>query len=395
MIEGTGALREMVEAARAQGVAAVDTELVWERTFYARLGLVQLALSRDECYLVDVPAIGDLGPLKELLEDEGTVKIFHDATQDLTILRRATGAAPRNIFDSQTASGFAGLTSTISLRDLVQELVGVELHKSETRTDWMQRPLTETQVKYAEEDVRYLPEIRLLLLERAGERQVRAWLEEEMAGLDRVEMYEERDPREQFRRVKGSGRLNPRQLAVLREVAAWRESEARSQDRPRGRIASDKLLMFLAQRQPQTIDELAEVRSFRRRELEAYGEGLLKAVAQGLGVAEADRPVGSPRSRYDRKMEQRVDSALEVLKERSAAIDIDHALVATRAEVNEVVRNGDAGEAPGRRLLEGWRAEFIGRELAATNGSDPEGDGASSGQAGNRPDGDRTSPDNG
>lgn len=365
MIDGNNALRKMVGEAR--GVAAVDTELVWERTFYPRLGVVQVALSRDECHLIDVPAIDDLRPLGELLADGDVVKILHDAPQDLAILRSVTGASPRRIFDTQTAAGFAGLPSTISLRDLVLELLGIELHKSETRTDWMQRPLTATQIEYAEDDVRYLPEIRLLLLERAGERGARGWLEEEMGWLDRAEMYEERDPREQFRRVKGAGRLDPRQLAVLREVAAWRESEARAQDRPRGRVASDKLLMYLAQRQPQTVVELAEVRSFRRRDLERYGEGLLASVKAGLAVPEAECPVGPPRSRYDRGMEQRIDRALELLKEKSAAADIDHALVATRAEVVQVVREGN-GSADDRRLLQGWRAEFIGRELAALDG---------------------------
>jgi len=130
-------------------------------------------------------------------------------------------------------------------------------------------------------------------------------------------------------------------------------------------VASDRLLMFLAQRQPQSIDELSEVRSFRRRDLDQYGEGLLGAVRQGLAVPDDEVPEGLPRSRFDRTIERRVDRALDLLKERCAALDIDHALVATRAEVKEAVRNGAGEAAEGQRLLQGWRAGFIGLELAA------------------------------
>ncbi|MFH1571947.1 MAG: HRDC domain-containing protein [Gemmatimonadota bacterium] len=366
MIDGKAALRAVVESARGRDGVGLDTELVWERTFYPHLGVVQLSLSREECHLLDAPALGDLTLLGELLADGDAVKILHDAPQDLTILRRATGAAPRRIFDTQAAAGFAGLSSTISLRDLVRELVGVELHKTETRTDWLQRPLSDTQVQYAEDDVRYLPEIRRQLLDRARERGVEAWLEEEMRRLDDPALYEERDPGEQYRRVKGAGRLDRRQLAVLRELARWREEVARQQDRPRGRVATDGLLLHLAQRQPQRLEELAEVRGLRDRHVARYGEGLLAAVARGLAMPVDECPPGPPRSRFDPGLEDRVDRALSRLKDCSAARGIDHALVATRAEVVQLMRRGAAAE--GSRLLRGWRAEFVGNDLLESGG---------------------------
>jgi len=362
VIASTEGVEKLVDRAREAGCVAVDTELVWERTFYPRLGIVQLAFSQTETALIDAPAADDLGTLGEIIADPGIIKILHDAPQDLSILRLATGASPRAIFDTRIASGFAGLASTISLRDLLLEVLGVELHKTETRTDWLQRPLTPTQVEYAEDDVRYLPELRLRLLERARQQGVEAWLREELSLLNNPELYEERDPREQFRRVKGAGRLKRRGLAVLRELAAWREGQAREQDRPRGHIASDRLLLHLAERQPGTREEVAAVRSFRRRDVERYGPGILQAVAAGLAVPDEEWPEGPPRSRFDLTFEKRVRQAVAFIEEKSASRGIDPALVATRADVKALARNGEAG-AEGNRLLQGWRAELVGREL--------------------------------
>ena len=244
MIDSEQGLAERLGEARRLGHTAIDVEMVWERTFYPALGVIQLGFSRDACHLVDAVALeGRFEPLAELLSGPA-VKILHDALQDLTVLRMATGASPRSIFDTRIAAGFAGLAHTISLRDLLRELFGVELEKTETRTDWLRRPLSPTQTGYAEDDVRYLVEAREELLRRARAAGVEDWLQEEMAGLDDPALYEERDPREAFRRVKGYGKLDRRQLAVLRELAAWREEAARDLDRPRGQVASDKLLLL-------------------------------------------------------------------------------------------------------------------------------------------------------
>jgi len=128
---------------------ALDTEFVWERTYYPRLGLIQLALSDEDCFLIDPLAIKDLTPLGKLLNDAKVVKILHDAPQDLTILSRVTGAVPQNIFDTRISAGFSGLSSTISLADLISVLLDINLAKTETRTNWLKRPLDPSQIDYA------------------------------------------------------------------------------------------------------------------------------------------------------------------------------------------------------------------------------------------------------
>jgi len=365
LIVDENALREQVEAAQAAGQVAVDTEMVWESTFFPALGVVQLGLDREQCVLVDTVALdGEMGDLGTLLADAETQKILHDATQDLSILKRATGASPSNIFDSRLASGFAGLASTISLRDLLVELFDIELDKTETRTDWLQRPLDQKQIGYAEDDVRYLVEARDELCRRAEAAGYLPWLEEEMAGLNSPQIYEERDPREEFRRVKGYGKLRGRELAVLRELAVWREEAARTYDRPRGRIASDKLLLFLAQRQPVKSEELGEVRSFRKKEIDLYGEAILAAIDKGRTLSEDQWPTGPPRDRHDRAFEDGVREAMAYLRERSEAEGIDPALVATRSEVKQLLRDGAAADTmDDNRLARGWRRQLIGDDL--------------------------------
>ncbi|MBT3343807.1 MAG: ribonuclease D [Gemmatimonadetes bacterium] len=373
MIVEAEALEEQVEAAQAAGRVAIDTEMVWERTFYPDLGVVQIGLDRERCFLVDTVALeGDMASLGQLIQDEKTQKILHDATQDLSILKRATGAAPRNIFDTRLAAGFSGLASTISLRDLLIELLDIELDKTETRTDWLQRPLADNQIGYAEDDVRYLVDACQLLQDRAEAAGHLSWLREEMASLDAPEIYQERDPRQEYRRVKGYGKLRGRELAVLRELTMWREDAAREHNRPRGRIASDKLLLFLAQRQPRLTDELSEVRSFRRREIDLYGEAILAAVDVGQALAEADWPTGPPRDRHDRAFEESVKEAMGHLREHGEATGIDPALISTRAEVKDLLRNGagEESEIENNRLATGWRWQLIGEDLLSRFGKD-------------------------
>ncbi|MEE2658487.1 MAG: HRDC domain-containing protein [Candidatus Latescibacterota bacterium] len=363
MIETPHELEALLEEARVAGIAAVDTELVWERTFYPALGVVQVGLSRERCLLVDAVALPDLLGFG-FLSDSDVTKILHDAVQDLTILKHVTGAVPKCIFDTRVAAGFVGLASTISLRDLVRELIGVELAKTETRTDWLRRPLTETQIGYAEDDVRYLPEIVEILRCRAAERGLDAWLVEEMTALDEPSIYEQRDPRKEYRRVKGHGRLSRQDLAVLRELTAWRELVARSQDRPRGRVASDKLLLHLAQSHPATTEDLANVRSLRSRDVAVFGGDLVRSVQCALELSEEEWPQGPPKSHYDRRFEARAKEAQQLVSERSEEAGIDAALVATRAEVRGLMRQSEGEDILGNRLARGWRHQLVGADLA-------------------------------
>lgn len=363
MIKDSAELEKIVEKAKKAGRAAIDTEFVWERTYFPQLGLIQIGLSEDETFLIDAPAIDDLSPLGKLLEDEGVVKILHDAQQDLYILRRATGAYPKNIFDTRLASGFAGLSSTISLMDLLKEVAGVTIHKTESRTDWLRRPLSEKQLEYAIDDVRYMPKVMDELLKRIDDFNRSEWLAEEMRLYNDPALYEEKDPRKQYGRLKGASRMRGEELSVLRELAAWREEEARRHDRPRGHILKDDIIVSLAKCKPCSQDDMSYIKELSARDLRCYGSAVVQAVKSGMAANGSD--ISSPASRkaIDEVLSTRIDLALAYLKGKCLSSDLDMALLATRADVTELLAEGPTSEAEAHRLLRGWRRAFAGDEL--------------------------------
>ena len=218
-------------------------------------GLVQIGLSEEECYLIDTPAIDDLSSLGRLLEDANVIKILHDAQQDLIIMNRVTGALPKNVFDTRCAAGFAGLSSTISLSDLLREVVGIKLPKTESRTDWLKRPLTDKQVSYAIDDIKYMHKLRSGLLERMEDSCREVWMNDEFNIYEEPERYLEKDPYTQYERIKGKRRMAGVDTTILRELAAWRETKARKVDRPRGHVVADDILVALCHIKPESTKQ--------------------------------------------------------------------------------------------------------------------------------------------
>ena len=359
MIDSQAALADLVDQALQQEAVALDTEFVWERTYYPALGLVQLGWSEDDVFLIDPVAIEDLSDLGRLLADSDTVKILHDATQDLQILARATGAQPANIFDSQRAAGFVGLTGTASLQDLVQWAVDVRLDKGETRTDWLRRPLSDKQLDYAEDDVRYLPTVRTLLIQEAEQRSRMPWVDSEMDRYEDATLYEEADPQEAVGRIKarGLGRMSGEQRAVLRAVAAWRERAARRLDRTRRMVLPDDALVDLALKRPASHEDLGRMK-FSDRQLDHYGDDLLVAVAAGeaAGPERVERR-GRPTPEDERRA-ARLLVAQALVAGVCATSEIDPAIVATKSDLRDLVDG--ARDAP---VLSGWRRQFLGEDL--------------------------------
>ena len=362
MIDTTKALESVVERARTAGSVALDTEFVWEKTYYPCLGLVQMGLPGEECHLLDIPAIRDLSALGRLLADDSVEKILHDAGQDLFILQRATGASPRAIVDTRLAAGFGDLGASTSLLRLVHELLGVELSKDAQRTNWLRRPLSARQITYAENDVRHLHDLRDGLRQRAENFGNAQWLRQELASLDDPALYGERPAREQYLRVKGAARLDGRPLAVLREVTAYREQEARRRDLPRAWLFADATLLALARHQPATMADLEEIKGLGSRAIQHRGKILLDRVAQGIGLTAEDWP--PPVTRPGRKAApHELDRASSLLDNHCTRRGIDPALVASRAELRALLGEGPGASAQHHRMLNGWRAELVGREL--------------------------------
>jgi len=255
------------------------------------------------------------------------------------------------------------LSSTLSLSALVREILGVDLPKTETRSNWLRRPLTEKQIDYAIDDVCHLHDVRAKLLSKAENNGREAWLTEELARYDIASLYEESNSEEQFLRVKGVSRLTPRRKSVLRELASWRERVARERNYPRTWVITDEMLVNLAQRKPQSISELKVVEGIAEKIIRRYGVEIVEAVRTGL-AGEIKGASHFPKySRDDESLNARVDLSLAYMKGRSMAEGIDPALLATRAEITALVREGPDAATEDHRLLSGWRWEFMGEKL--------------------------------
>jgi ribonuclease D len=364
LIDTPGVLRSLCDRARTHDAVALDTEFVWERSYYPALGLVQVGLGGDDVHLVDTVALeGELGPLGDLLADPGTVKVLHDAAQDLQILARATGAQPANAYDTQRAAGLVGQTATASLQDLVEWATGVRLDKGQTRSNWLQRPLSDKQAAYAEDDVRYLLDVYHKLREEVEARDRTRWVASEMARYDDPGLYQEADLGDAVDRLKvrGLGRLSGRQRAVLRAVAAWREGEARRLDRTRRMVLPDDVIAKVAERMPRSPDDLRKIK-LTDRQVSRYADGLLGAVEAGT-EAEPERVErrGRP-GPDDHRRAARLLIAQGFIAGRCEREGVDSLLIATKSELTDLV---EAGPDAVRDALPGWRYEFAGRDLEA------------------------------
>ncbi len=350
----------LIERALATDCVGFDTEFVWERTYYPRLGLIQLALSDEDCHLIDPLAIEDLTPLGRLLDDYRVVKILHDAPQDLAILSRVTGVIPQNIFDTRIAAGFSGLSATISLASLITDLLEIDLPKTETRTNWLKRPLDSSQVDYALDDVRYLRALRVLLLTRIIDPQTKQWLYQEMQNLSMPEMYDTIDDRLRYLKINGSGSLDRRALAILRDLASFRERQARHLDRPRGHIFKDRALLTISREKISSMEELTKLEILSSKKMNRYGETLVKTAQAALSLDEDQLPESNRRIRLNSKEKAVYDRLAGYLDSTCRARGIDPQMVGNNADLKLLIKNRGSNKRPlPEKLTEGWRKELL------------------------------------
>ena len=329
-----------------------------ERTYRALLCLVQVS-SGDEIYIID-PLKVDPQPVAELMADPDIEILLHAARQDLELFNDRYGIVPTSVFDVQAAAGFAGYGASLSYGKLVEATLGVALEKGESYTDWCRRPLTEKQLKYAGDDVRYLGAIADRLkdeLDRGGRLK---WALGEMQTFEDPVSYAFR-PDAAWLRVKGRGTLSGRQLAVLREIAAWREEEASRRDIPRGWVVKDPTLIELARRSPTSAGALRDIRGLNSKEAERSAKGILAAVDRGRNAESIKTSKPPSRSAQERA---RMLSGLTdaVVRSRCEAAGVATELVVTRSEVEALLLDMFSGslDESRHRVLEGWRRDLVG-----------------------------------
>jgi len=350
-------LRDLMAKLEGADRVYVDTEFMRERTYFAKLCLVQVAAG-DVAATIDPLAVSDLSPFFELMSDRRVLKVFHAGNQDLEILYQASGEVPAPIFDTQVAAALASFPLQVGYGALVRELVGVELDKHDSYTDWSRRPLSERQLEYALNDVRYLSGVYVALRDRLEATGRLEWLAEDFISMTDPATYDV-DPEERWRRVKRRGRLNRRQLGVLIEVTAWREREAIRRDVPRGRVVGDDALVQLSARPPRSTEELASVRGVKGKVPGRSAQELFEAVERGRGKSEDELPVLPRRRRVTADIESLTDLMSAIVRTRAKESGIAVPVLASKKQMEALVR----GERDGSSLLTGWRRSHIGEEL--------------------------------
>ncbi|CAN5204310.1 ribonuclease D [soil metagenome] len=333
----------------------VDTEFMRETTFWPKLCVVQLA-SPEEAVIVDAMAPDiDLDPFFKLMKNEKIIKVFHAARQDIEIVHHLGGLIPHPVFDTQVAAMVCGFGDSVSYDQLVQQLTGARIDKSSRFTDWSRRPLSDRQVEYALADVTHLRDVYQALSQRLAEQNRTEWVREEMEVLTSPDTYTV-EPEEAWKRLKLRVR-KPIELAVLREVAAWREREAPASDVPRGRVIKDDAIYEIAAQQPTTAADLGQLRTIPRGfERSRAAEDILAAVRKALAI---------PRDQLPRIPKQRpapngngaaVDLLKVLLKMTSESHGVASKVIATVDDL-EAIANDDAADVP---ALHGWRRELFG-----------------------------------
>jgi ribonuclease D len=360
IIKTTADLTAFCETCANHDFVTVDTEFLRERTYYSKLCLIQMAYpgeDDDSAALIDVlaPEI-DLAPLYKLFQDTSVVKVFHAARQDLEIFFVEAGVFPEPFFDTQIAAMVCGFGDQVGYETLVRSVAKASIDKSSRFTDWSHRPLSQKQMDYALGDVTHLRKIYLHLLDMLHKTNRFDWVQEELLSLVDPETYAA-DPKEAWRRVK-TRNTSPRFLAVVRELADFRESHAQSRNIPRNRVYKDEALLELAATKPRDTNALGKsrllMREARRGEI---AEGILAAVDRGVKCDPENLPKPNKIRKNGNKNEGLQELLKVLLKATAEQSNVAHRLIASAADV-EAIATGDLDV----RAFTGWRYKIFGKE---------------------------------
>jgi len=358
---------EIAACAREAGRVGIDTEFMAEGRYRPLLCLTAVGVEvagqdgRMRTELLDpLDDPPDPSELAALLADPEVEVVVHAGRQDLDILRRAWGTEVRNVFDTQVAAGFVGQGASTGYGRLVGSVLGVRLAKGETFAKWDVRPLSPDQLAYARADVSHLVPLAAELRRRLEARGRLAWAKEECRVLERP--GDERDPEQAFRRLPRSNQLKPRELAVARELAAWRERAAEAEDKTTNAIVGDPQLLELARRQPTERRALGDIRGLWGRTIQRRGDEIVAAIEAGRRA----QPLRLDDERRDFDPEDTPLVALgeALVRARAREEGFAYELIAGRADLAAIVSHvRSGGEEPSVRTLGGWRRELVGEDL--------------------------------
>jgi ribonuclease D len=356
-------LRTACQQLQACNVICVDTEFHRETTYRPEFALLQ-AYAGGRCWLFDPLELDDMSPLWTVLCDPAIVKVFHAGHQDMEIILQACGQLPLPMFDTQVAASLLGYGQQIGFANLVQRVMKKSLPKQESYSDWMARPLRPQQLDYAADDVIWLMPVYQSLQEQLEARGRLAWLQQEQDALCRVENYTE-DIHQVFWRVKGVNRLRGRSLAVLRELAAWREEEARKRNLPRRRVVQDEPLLEIARRDQLSLEVMERMRGLSHGLLRRFGDELITAWQRGMACESDHWPKVQRAAVHAAGTDLRMELMDTLVRLKAESCDVASSILVRRSELSALASWGRdcKGEPPALQCLMHWRYELVGHDL--------------------------------
>ncbi|WDE07512.1 ribonuclease D [Thalassomonas viridans] len=367
-IEDFTALTDLCRQLSSSKVLAVDTEFVRTRTLYPKLGLLQVC-NGEHLALIDPVAIEDLSPFWQLLTNADIVKVLHACSEDLEVFLCAANCKPVNLIDSQIMMSFLGQGLSMGYAAMIQQYTGVELDKSESRTDWTKRPLSPRQLSYAQADVLHLYRVYPQILQQLEDS---GWLE---AACEETRQLIERkftpvDEDTLYRNIKMSWRLNARQLNNLKYLARWRYQRAKVRDLPLGFIAKDDTLMALSQRAPKSVGAMAHIEGIDVLDIRHQGKAMLAVLKQADAVSEEDYPDKIVRLDEYPGYKQIFKKVKNFISDVAKTSNLAAENLASKKQINQFLSwyfkiNGAGQDVVAVDILQSWRFELFGEKLQA------------------------------
>ncbi len=356
LIQDVELLQAYCSSMATQEWLVLDTEFIREKTYFPNLCLIQIA-NQERAACIDTLAIEDLSALRQLVNSQSTIKIFHAASQDLEIFFNLFGEIPTPLFDTQIAASALGYGDQVSYAHLVNKICGITIDKSLSRTAWDRRPLTAKEMQYAIDDVKFLAEIYLHLKNELKQKQRDHWLDDEFQRMSDINRYNV-TPSKLWKSVKGVGKLSPHQLIVLKFLAEWRNKQAKQENKPLQWILRDKSLRVLSFEQPTSVLELSKIEEVTQAQCANYADAIIECIKNARQTPERHWPEASQIAPLNREQRKLAKSALQLIRDRAEELDIAPNLLATRSIVEKLIRgNRDL------QILKGWRQDLVGNDL--------------------------------
>ena len=338
---------------------AVDTEFMTSNTYHPKLALIQIAISCEDVVIIDALAIKDLSSLSSLMSDTGIVKVMHAPQMDLQLLHKATGKIPANIYDIQHAVGFINPALPLSLKNLVLQHTGVSLSSSATRSEWTNRPLTQDQLVYAADDVRFLCSAYPIVLTLVFEAGRSEWMYEDMHRYHDPDRYVKTDPEEAYLKIKVRPSMGGLERAVLQKLAAWRQRTAESNDLPIQWVLSNKAMVKVANTLPKTFMQLNAIPGVQRIPRPQKKE-ILDNVYDARRLSRKDYPPEPWNPKGESMLRwygNRVKRVRKLLTEKAEQEGIAIWLLKNNSDIHALCQDKNS------KLMQGWRYDLVGRDI--------------------------------